>query len=159
MPGRNLWKLVVAVAVVELIGNLGAIFTLPAISTWYASLAKPSFTPPSWLFGPAWIVLYALIGIALYLVWERGAGKPKFRNAMLAFGAQLVLNVMWSFAFFGLHSPAYGVIVIVALWIAILAAVITFYRISRAAAYALVPYLIWVTFAAILNMFVFLMNP
>ncbi len=139
----------------ELAGIIGSIFTFSSISTWYALLEKPFFTPPAWVFGPAWTILYALMGIALYLVWEKGI-TPK---AMEFFGIQLTLNIVWSVLFFGLKNPLLAFIEIIGLWISILVTIIEFQRISSKAAWLLAPYLGWVTFAAVLNFFVWQLNP
>jgi benzodiazapine receptor len=151
-------KLVVSVVLCELIGSIGSIFTAPSITTWYASLAKPWFTPPNWLFAPVWITLFLLMGIALYLVWERGLEKKEVKLAVSIFGVQLVLNVLWSLIFFGLQLPFYAFIEIIILWIAILVTIIKFYQISRPAAVILLPYIIWVTIAASLNYYLWILN-
>ncbi len=142
----------------ELAGVIGSVFTIPSIATWYAGLAKPSFTPPSWLFGPVWTALYLLMGVSLYLVWKRGIGKRGVNSAITAFGTQLALNVLWSVLFFGLRKPLYGLICILALWIAIAVTIFKSYRVSKSAAYAMLPYLAWVTIAMVLNFYVFKLN-
>nr|WP_284738471.1 TspO/MBR family protein [Methanoculleus sp. CWC-02] len=138
---------------------IGSIFTTPAIPTWYAALAKPELNPPAWVFGPVWTVLYILMGIALYLVWSRGWGQKNVRVAMAIFGIQLVLNVLWSYLFFGLQAPYFAFLEIVLLWIAILMTIAAFYRVSVSAAVLLVPYLLWVSFAAYLNYGIYVLNP
>ncbi|MDE1854938.1 MAG: tryptophan-rich sensory protein [Candidatus Micrarchaeota archaeon] len=158
MKARRILGFIAAIVIVELIGNIGTIFTLPAIGTWYATLAKPIFSPPNWLFGPAWTILFALMGISLYLIWERGTRKKQARRALYAFGAQMALNVLWSVAFFGLRSPLLGLMDIVLLLIAIVFTMWEFYRISRPAAYLLVPYILWVAFATLLNFSVWALN-
>lgn len=142
----------------ELAGGIGALFTTPNIPTWYASLAKPSFTPPAWVFGPVWTLLYAMMGAALWLVRQAPAKKGAKRMAYAAFAVQLALNVLWSLAFFGLKSPAYGVAVIVLLWLAIAATIVLFWRFDRKAALLLLPYLAWVSFASLLNYSIFALN-
>ena len=117
---------------------------------WYAQLAKPSWNPPSWVFGPVWTVLYTTIGVSACLVW-RDQGIGGARAAFAVYVAQLVLNAIWSWLFFGLHRPGIALVEIVVLWAAILATIILFRRVSRLAAALLVPYLLWVGFAAILN--------
>ena len=139
-------------------GAIGSAFTFPAIPGWYASLSKPSFNPPDWVFGPVWTALYVLMGIAAYLVYRAGAGKKGVRAALAAFGVQLCLNVLWSLLFFGLRSPLYGLICIAALWLAIAATIIKFYGISKAAGLLLVPYMLWVSFAGLLNYYVWILN-
>jgi len=139
-------------------GAIGSIFTRSAISTWYATLEKPPFTPPNWLFAPVWTLLYILMGIAAFLVWRKGLENRGVRIALIVFLIQLVLNALWSVVFFGLESPLYGLIVISVLWIAILVTIIKFFRISRVASVLMWPYLLWVTFAAVLNSSIWLLN-
>lgn len=119
---------------------------------------KPSFVSPSWTFAVPWTLQYLLMGIALYLVWEKGLEKADVRKAMGLFGIQLFLNFMWSMLFFGLHSPLYGLGGIVALWVVILVNIRLFYRISRTAGMLLVPYVLWVSFAAVLNYSIWVLN-
>lgn len=152
-------KLVVAIFLCELAGVIGSIFTMPSIGTWYASLSKPWFTPPSWLFGPVWLTLYLLMGVSLYLVWMKDNGSKHVKPAVIVFGVQLLLNTLWSFLFFGLRNPLYGFICIAAMWLAIVATIIKFYKVSRTAAMLLIPYIAWVTIAAALNYYVLILNP
>jgi tryptophan-rich sensory protein len=155
---KNDWlKLVGAVVISECAGVIGSIFTFSAIPTWYATLAKPSFNPPSWLFGPVWTALYLLMGIAAFLVWHKGDAAGRTR-ALTIFGFQLVLNALWSILFFGLHSSSLALAGIIILWIAIAITIMTFYKISRASAYLLVPYLLWVSFAFCLNFAIWKLN-
>jgi len=132
---------------------------MKAIPTWYATLQKPAFTPPNWLFAPAWVTLYLLMGISAFLIWRRGLENLQVKRALSVFLIQLILNALWSVAFFGLESPLYGVIVIAALWIAILVTMINFIKISKTAGFLLLPYILWVSFAAVLNVSVWLLNP
>jgi benzodiazapine receptor len=141
-----------------LVGSLGSYVTLAQITTWYSALAKPSWAPPNWLFGPVWSTLYLLMGIALFLVWRKGFYRSDVRFAIIIFAVQLGLNLLWSLVFFGGHSLFGGFIVIMALWIAILANIIAFSIISRTAGLLLIPYLIWVSIASYLNYSVFLLN-
>jgi|WetSurMetagenome_2_1015567.scaffolds.fasta_scaffold121094_3 translocator protein len=157
--GTNWAMLAGFVILCELAGIIGAAFTFDAIPTWYAGLNKPFFTPPSWVFGPAWTTLYALMGIAAYLVWEKGTARKDVRSALGLFGTQLALNTAWSIAFFGLRSPWAGVAIIILLWIAIAATTRAFWGISKNAGYLMVPYILWVSFAAILNVAVAVLNP
>ncbi len=155
----NKWvKLLLFILICQGAGIFGSIFTMPAIGTWYADLNKPFFTPPNWLFGPVWITLYTLMGISLYLVWEKGPGKEKVRSALLAFIGQLVLNSMWSVVFFGLRSPLYGLIMIVAMWFVILITIFKFCKVDRKAALLLLPYIAWVTIATALNYYILILN-
>lgn len=154
----NLLKLIIAIIACQLAGFIGSLFTAPAIPTWYASLEKPPFNPPNGLFGPVWITLYLLMGIAAYLVWRKGLGEPVVGIALVLFGVQLVINASWSFFFFGLKSPLAGFVVIVLLWIAILMTIIYFFKISNAAGILMLPYITWVSFAAMLNYSIWRLN-
>lgn len=155
---KNLPKLVVSVIGCELVGFLGTPFTISAIPTWYAILNKPFFAPPNWIFGPVWTLLYFLMGIAFYLIWKQGWQKKKVKAAGLFFLAQLGLNFIWSPIFFGLRSPLLGLIVIVAMWALIVMTMKKFYPLSRLAFYLLVPYLLWVSFATLLNAAIVVLN-
>jgi len=148
---RPLASLVVAVFLCELVGALGTVFTAPALDGWYGTLQQPWFTPPNWVFGPVWTTLFALLGVAVWLVWRADTSERAVRVAFAAFAVQFALNVSWSGVFFGLRWPLGGFAVIVALWLAILATVWAFDRVDRRAALLLVPYLAWVTFAGVLN--------
>ena len=136
------------------VGWLGGWATAQSVAEWYPTLAKPSWTPPPWLFAPVWTVLYILMGVAAWLVWKAGNAK----GAMLLFGAQLLLNLAWSFLFFGARSPGLALIDIAALWLAIAAMIFAYAFRSRLAAYLTVPYLAWVSFAMALNAAVFMLN-
>lgn len=155
---KNTWKLIVSVIGCELIGILGTPFTISAIPTWYATLNKPFFAPPNWLFGPAWTLLYFLMGVAFYLIWKQGWQKKKNKIAGKYFLAQLALNFIWSPIFFGLRMPLLGLIVIVAMWIMIAITMKKFYPLSKLAFYLLVPYLLWVSFATLLNGAIVVLN-
>ena len=155
---RNIVKLIVSLAAPLLAGAVGAIATNPEISGWYANLAKPAFSPPNWLFGPAWTTLYILMGVALFLVWRKGWHIPLVRTAMIVFGVQLVLNVVWSWLFFGLHSPFTAFLEIIPLWLAIALTGVFFCKVSRPAGILLIPYFIWVSFAMALNYAIWSLN-
>ncbi len=152
-------QLIVSIIVCQLAGLIGALFTAPAIPAWYATLRKPSLTPPGSVFGPVWGSLYLLMGIAAFLVWRQGLREPRVRTALALFGVQLLLNAAWSPVFFGLRSPLAGLAVIVPLWFAVLATIIAFFRVSRAAGALMLPYILWGSFAMVLNYLIFLMNP
>lgn len=151
---RDIFKLAISIVLPFLASAIGGIFTASSVSTWYVELAKPSFNPPSWVFGPVWTVLYLIIGISFYLVWKRKYDKIAFT----IFGVQLVLNALWSVLFFGLKMPFLAFIEIVFLWLSIMLMIFYFYRISRISAYLLIPYVLWVTFAAILNFYIYILN-
>jgi len=155
---KNLPKLIVSVVGCELAGVLGSVFTVSSIPTWYATLNKPPFAPPNWIFGPVWTLLYFLMGVAFYLIWKQGWKKKKVKTAGMYFLAQLALNFIWSPIFFGLRAPLLGLIVIVAMWALIAMTMKKFYPLSKWAAYLLVPYLLWVSFASILNAAIVLIN-
>lgn len=155
---REITKLIGSILVVFLAGSVGTLATISELTTWYTSLAKPIWTPPNWAFGPIWSTLYVLMGIALFLVWIQGLERRDVKLAILIFAVQLVLNILWSVVFFGMHSIFGGLILILILWIAIFANIIAFYVISRPAGLLLIPYLIWVSIASYLNYSVFLLN-
>lgn len=155
---KDITKLIISVVGCELVGLLGIPFTISAIPTWYASLNKPFFAPPNWLFGPAWTLLYFLMGVAFFLIWKQGWQKKQVKNAGTFFLIQLALNFIWSPIFFGLKSPLLGLIVIVAMWLFIVLTMKKFYPLSKLAFYLLVPYLLWVSFATMLNAAIILLN-
>lgn len=136
---------------------VGGLFTAKAIHTWYPYLHKPSFSPPDWLFGPVWTALYIAMAVAAWLVWRKDG--PGARPAMLLWAVQLVLNAIWTPIFFGLHEIGWALVDIAVLWAAIAATTILFWRVSRPAAMLMLPYLAWVTFAAVLNHALWRMNP
>jgi len=155
---KDLPKLVVAVVGCELVGLLGTPFTISAIPAWYTALNKPIFAPPNWLFGPVWTLLYLLMGVSFYLIWKQGWQKKKVKTAGAFFLAQLTFNFIWSPIFFGLRAPLLGLIVITAMWALILLTMKQFYPLSKLAFYLLTPYLLWVSFAAILNAAIAVLN-
>jgi len=152
-------KLLVSLAACFVAGFTGSIFTRVAIPNWYALLQKPAFTPPDWLFAPVWFLLYVLMGISAFLVWRKGIKEFHVREGLIIFVIQLVLNILWSYAFFGLKSPLWGLVVIVPLWTSILLTMINFYRVSKTASLLLLPYIIWVSYATALNFSIYLLNP
>lgn len=156
---RSAIKFVISILLCYAAGFVGSVFTRPAIPTWYVTLNKPSFTPPNWLFFPVWTTLYGLMGISVFLIWRKGLKEKRVSIALVLFAIQLILNALWSIAFFGLHSPISGLVIIIVLWVAILLTMIWFFRISGVAGWLLVPYMVWVGFAAILNFYVYLLNP
>jgi translocator protein len=142
--------LVAAIALCFGAAAIGGFFTTPSIPTWYATLQKPSWTPPSWVFGPVWTVLYLMMAIALWFVWRK-VGLREAAIPTVFFLIQLTLNVLWSILFFGLHRPAFALADIIALWLAILITLILFWRVTLPAGLLLIPYLLWVTYASTLN--------
>lgn len=158
MKKNNILKFIVAIVVPQLAGFIGAYFTMSAIPVWYAGLAKPFLSPPTWIFGPVWTMLFLLMGIAAFLIWRKGLEYAGVKSALAIFLFQLVLNTLWSIIFFGLKNPGIAFIEIVIMWLAILATIISFYKISKPAAYLLIPYLLWVSFASYLNYAIWMLN-
>jgi tryptophan-rich sensory protein len=153
----NFKKLIISLSLPFLAGFIGSYSTTPSIPTWYAGLNKPSFNPPNWLFGPVWTLLYILIGFSFYLVWNKKTKKDK-SQAYYYYFAQLILNSMWSIVFFGMKEIGYALIVISILWFLILKTVLFFKKINKTASKLLIPYILWVSFAAILNFSIFILN-
>jgi tryptophan-rich sensory protein len=153
---RQVVALAVIVFIVMLAAGLGGFFTGRSVSTWYRTLSRPDWTPPNRLFGPVWTVLYLSMAVAAWMVWRRGT--PAATAAMAAFAVQLAINVAWSALFFGLRSPAAGLADIVLLWLAIVATIALFLRVSIPAGLIMVPYLAWVSFAGALNFAIWRMN-
>ena len=144
------------VALPLLVGGVSGFLTVDEISGWYATLQKPSFNPPDYLFGPVWTALYCLMGISLYLVLrEKGANK---KHALLTFALQLILNFFWSLIFFNLHNVGLALADIILLWFCITDMIVTFYRINKTAGLLQIPYLLWVTFATALNAAILFLN-
>lgn len=155
----TLLKLAASILACLAAGWIGSVFTTRSIPTWYTQLAKPSFTPPNWLFAPVWTALYILMGIALFLVWRKAPVTGAAGTALVIFLIQLALNLLWSVLFFGLRSSVLGLGDILALWVAILATMLLFLRISTVAGALLAPYLLWVSFATALNFAIWRLNP
>jgi tryptophan-rich sensory protein len=151
-------KLIISLAVCLGAGFIGSIFTAGAIPTWYAGLNKPSFNPPSWVFAPVWTILYIMMGVAAFLVWRQGLTAPGVKIALAFFLLQLILNVAWSLIFFNWHSPLYALIDIIALWLSLALTIVFFNQVSGPAAWLLVPYILWVSFASLLNFAVWRLN-
>lgn len=151
-------KLIVSLLLPQVVGGLGAVFTTANIPTWYASLTKPAFSPPNWLFGPVWTLLYLMMGVALYLIWTSQGKKALKTWALQCFGFQLIFNFFWSVVFFGLRSPQLGLLDITALWLLIALTIQAFGKISKTARWLLIPYLAWVSFATLLNAAIVLLN-
>jgi translocator protein len=181
MNTKKIFKLIISIIMCEMAGVVGSVFTMPQIEGWYANINKPSFTPPGSLIGVVWTILFFLMGVSLYLVWEKKwkpivsnqdrkikywnkfteklwKGTWREENTFLIFVLQLVLNILWSVLFFGLQSPGMAFFEILMLWWAILYTIANFYRISKPAAYLLIPYIAWVSFAGFLNFTVWMMN-
>lgn len=178
---KNFIKLVMSIVVCELAGVIGSFYTMPAINGWYASVNKAPFNPPNWIFGPVWIVLFFLMGISLFLVWQKKwtvkvseaeagqktwnpissklwLGSWREENVMIVFVLQLALNILWSVIFFGLKMPGVAFFELIMLWFAIEYMIVNFYRVSKTAGLLQIPYLLWVSFAGVLNFFVWILN-
>lgn len=164
MTHGKIFRFIASIAKVGVASIIGAFFTTPAIGTWYATLTKPALNPPNWIFGPVWTILYICMGVAVFFVWSSYAEqtdateKRKRRNALIVFDVHLALNAAWSMLFFGLQNPLLAFVEIIVLWCAIVWVIIVFYPLSRKAAYLLLPYLAWVSFAAYLNYFIWILN-
>jgi translocator protein len=165
-------KLAGSIGLSLMAGIIGGVFTSQSIPTWYATLTKPDWNPPNWVFGPVWTILYILIGISLYLLWttnpktplikkllhKAGEGSQTKKTALTLFAIQLVLNTLWSIIFFGLKNPGLALIEIILLWFAIAATIHYTAKLNKLAAYLLVPYILWVSFATILNLAIVTLN-
>lgn len=156
MLNINYKKLIASIIICLTCGIIGSLFTSASVNSWYLNINKPSFNPPNWIFGPVWTGLFILMGISLYLIWQKGINKNN--PALIIFSIQYVLNIAWSFFFFYLQNPLAGLIEIIILWIFIILTIYYFYLISKTAAYLLLPYLIWVSFASILNFMLYYLN-
>lgn len=159
MELKEIGKAVAFIILCQMAGLIGSIFTFEAIPGWYAGLVKPDFSPPNWVFGPVWTTLYAMMGIAAYLVYSRRKKSPDAMPALAIFAGQLILNTLWSVIFFGYKSPALAFACIIALAFMIAWTMARFWGVNRTAAYLMVPYLLWVSFASILNYHIWMLNP
>ncbi|HUT39042.1 MAG TPA: TspO/MBR family protein [Methanoregula sp.] len=159
MNGKKILLFVIAMSICLLAGFIGSYYTTPEIPTWYASLQKPDLTPPPWIFAPVWTVLYIFMGLSLYWILESGINIPEAKLGLILFIFQLVLNVGWSFLFFALHTTFFSFLIIVMLWAVLLCTIVQVYRVSIPAAGLLIPYIIWISFAAYLNYAILILNP
>ena len=157
MKSFNLLTLIICIAIPLVAGAISGIATTSSVPTWYAGLNKPVFNPPNYLFGPVWTVLYILMGISLYMIWRAPAGDAR-NMALIIFGVQLLLNFAWSFIFFYFKQIPLAFIEILLVWIGVLIMILMFYRINKTAAYLQIPYLLWVSFASVLNGAVWRLN-
>jgi len=154
--GQQILALAICLGICFSAAGIGSLFTNTSVTTWYAMLIKPQWTPPNWVFGPVWSTLYAMMAVAAWLVWRQG--RSETQHALRFFAVQLTLNVLWSALFFGLRMPGLAFAEIIFLWLAIGATTLTFGRTSTAAALLFVPYFAWVGFAAILNFTIWRLN-
>lgn len=155
---KKIIRLIAAVGLPLAVGSIAGLFTASSVKGWFITLNKPAFNPPGWLFAPVWTILYILMGIAFYMIWNKGVAASLKRKAMLFYFAQLVLNFCWSFIFFYAKQPGWAVVDIVLLWILIVGTIYWFSKISKPAAWLLVPYILWVSFATVLNFAIWKLN-
>lgn len=155
---KDLGKLVITLLGAFAAGAIGSIFTFNAIPTWYANLEKTVITPPNWVFGPAWTTLYILMAIAAFLVWREGSKKEKVKEAMQLYWIQLGLNATWSILFFSAHLLLTAYVEVLFLLAVIIMTTVWYYRVNKVAAYLMIPYILWVSFASVLNLLTYLAN-
>ena len=157
MNKSQIFKLLASLALPLVLGAIAGLFTAEAVPEWYETLNRPPFNPPNWLFGPVWTVLYILLGISLFLIWKQCPSKER-NLAIFVFLLQQALNFGWSFIFFYFNMIGFALIEIILLWISIIVMLVLFYKIKPMTAYINIPYLIWVTFATILNASYYILN-
>ncbi len=154
----NIVKGIVAIAIPLLVGGASGFFTITGVDSWYQTINKPSWNPPNWVFGPVWTTLYIMMGIALFLVWKEDTSEELKKIAIALFSVQLILNFFWSFIFFNLQQPGWALVEIIAMWFFILLTIFAFAQVNKTAAWLLVPYISWVSFATILNYTIWQLN-
>jgi tryptophan-rich sensory protein len=154
----NYKKLVISLLLPHMAGIAGAFFTIPSVYIWYEGLVKPAFSPPNWIFGPVWFILYTLMGFSVYIIWESVYEYKNAREAVFLFWVHLLFNAMWTVLFFNLKDIALAFFDIMIIWVMIAVLMSRFYKISKTAAYLLVPYFVWVSYASMLNLFIWAMN-
>jgi translocator protein len=155
---RKAVEIFIAMALCHSAGIIGSVFTIKSVNTWYAELAKPAFKPPNWLFGPVWLTLYTMMAVSLYIVWRDRKRTTGSKTALSIFTVQLILNALWTPVFFGAHLLFPAFVIIFLLCVAIIATIAAFSKCSRGAALLLVPYLLWVMFASVLNYSLWILN-
>ena len=156
---NRITKILTVVVTCLVIGYFSGIVTRSAIITWYPTLVKPSFNPPNWIFAPVWSMLYIMMGIAAGLVWDSMESNTALvKKALVVFAIQLALNALWSYLFFGLMNPMLALIEIVILWLMIYETYVQFGKINKIAGYLFIPYLLWVSFAMVLNASIWWLN-
>ncbi|MFC1947768.1 TspO/MBR family protein [Chloroflexota bacterium] len=158
MDGSTIVKLIICIVACFAAAGFGGIFTSKAIPDWYRGLKKPRYTPPNWVFGPVWTILYILMAISVFLVWQQGLSAPGVSIAFTLFWIQLTANALWSYVFFARRSIIGGIINIIILWLLILATIITSFPVSTIAGILLVPYILWVSIATYLNIGIWMLN-
>lgn len=155
---NNTFKLIIAIAIPLAVGGTSGFFTITGVDSWFQTVNKPSWNPPNWIFGPVWTTLYALMGVALFLVWKSDGSDILKKTAIALFAVQMVLNFFWSFIFFDQHQIGWALVEIIVLWVSILLTIFAFGNVSKLAAWLLVPYISWVSFATILNYSIWKLN-
>jgi translocator protein len=155
---NNTIRFIISILIPVAVGGTAGFFTATGVDTWYQTINKPSWNPPNWIFGPVWTTLYVLMGIALYLVWRADVNNKLKRTAIILFAVQLALNFFWSFIFFDQQQVGWALMEIIAMWVMILATIFAFAKVSKPAAWLLVPYISWVSFATILNYTIWQLN-
>ncbi len=158
MKTKYILTLAGALLIPQIIGLTGALFTSASIPTWYATLTRPELAPPNWVFGPVWTLLFILMGIASFLIFQKGYERRDVRIALSLYGAQLILNLLWSLLFFGARNPGLAFAEIVVLWLVLFLTIKKFWPLSKTSAYLLVPYILWVSFAGYLNYSIWILN-
>jgi len=154
---KSILPLLISILIVFSFGFIGSFFTTSSITNWYAFINKPLFSPPNWIFAPVWTLLYILMGISAFLIWKK-RDNLKTKQAFIFYGIQLILNALWSIIFFGMHNPGLALLEIIILWLFILITLIKFYKINKIAGLLFIPYLLWVSFASILNYAIWMLN-
>ena len=155
---KKVLKFIISIIICQSAGIFGSLFTFEAVPDWYITLEKPFFAPPNWIFGPVWIILYYLMGVSLYIVWKDEL-KSKTRNVFfVVFAIQLILNALWSLLFFGLKSPLLGLIDILILDVMLVVTIFYAKRVSKYAAMLLIPYMVWIIIASVLNYAIMVLN-
>jgi translocator protein len=152
-------KFIISLLIPLAVGFVSGLFTRNSVDTWFTTINKPWFNPPSWVFGPVWTLLYLLMGVAMWLVWKHKGDETQKKRALYLYAVQLVFNFFWSIIFFHFHEPGWAFAEIMALWVLILLTIFAFAKVNKTAAWLLVPYISWVSFAAILNYTIWRMNP
>lgn len=157
LPNQSM-KLFISLTIPLLVGAVAGFFTSAGVKGWYAAASKPFFNPPNWIFAPVWTALYIMMGFALWLVWKKETRKAVKQTSLILFAVQLLLNFAWSFIFFYAQQPGWAFVEILAMWIAIMLTIVWFGKISPGAAWLMVPYIWWVSFAALLNFYIWKLN-
>lgn len=154
----NIVKAIIAIVIPLMVGATSGFFTISGVESWYQTIQKPSWNPPNWIFGPVWTTLYVMMGIALFLVWKEDTSEELKKIAIALFAVQLTLNFFWSFIFFNQQQPGWALVEIIAMWFFILLTIFAFAQVNKTAAWLLVPYISWVSFASILNYTIWQLN-